>query len=168
MALAKENLDNAHAQCNVLESYMDMLMQINTDLVEGVQAKHEAKEQINQFVVVPHFAWPRGIVRKATKIVTEAAASDIHEAKLRARQDVKASKRSSGGSGVASMTKRKKPTAVAKGEKEKKTIGENEVLFKRKSPVIAPTRVPAVLAAAKNQTRQGSVKTKGYLRPKTY
>ena len=85
MALAKESLGNAHAQCSVLESYMDMLMQINTDLVEGVQAKHEAKEQINEFVVVPRFAWPRGIVRKATKIVTEAAASDINEAKLRVR-----------------------------------------------------------------------------------
>ena len=50
-----------------------------------MRAKHEAEEQISQLVVVPRFAWPKGIVRKATEIVTEAAALDVQRSKERAK-----------------------------------------------------------------------------------
>ena len=66
--------NSTHARADALENYLNMLLQINADLIDAVQAREEAKEQIQKFVVVPRYTWPKNIVKKATRVVTEAAA----------------------------------------------------------------------------------------------
>ena len=158
-ALVKENLSKAKAQCSVLERFMDMLMQINTDLVEGVQAKRDATEQISQFVVVPRFAWPKGIVRRATKIVTEAAASDVQKARdiAKARQTAKG--RRSGGGGVTT-TRRK----VGDGRAKKRDGRSTEDRFLAKECAY-PTTAKVIVGAPRSAAKK---KMRGYLRPKSH
>ena len=162
VATAKENLNNLKMRASVIENYMDMLIQINTDLVEAVQAKQEAKEQISQFVVVPRYSWPKGIVKKATQIVTEAAATDLHKQKARAASEQsKVSKLR--GVAMGGERKSKKSAAVTPRLRD-------SALFRKKTNATTEKvlEVKADARLSKGNNMKGKPEIKGYLRPKTY
>jgi chromosome segregation ATPase len=177
----KASSNNSRARGNALENYMNMLLNINADLVDAVSAKEDAREQIDKFVVVPRYSWPKGIVKKATQVVTEAAAEQILQERNRAA-GLQASKMKQGPGPSFGLKKEapSSPTYKQEHRKKKKNWGAIAGSVapaaavrsknKSKSKSTAPARTTSTAAPAAGFSRRLPVASMnpGYLRPKSY
>jgi len=68
------NRDQLEARGHAMETYMNLLLNINNDLCEAVSAREQAEQEMKKFVIIPRYSWPKGVVQKATQVLTEAAA----------------------------------------------------------------------------------------------
>lgn len=152
--------NSTHARADALENYLNMLLQINADLIDAVQAKEDAAEQIQKFVVVPRYTWPKGIVKKATRVVTEAAAEQILEEKQRAKQKKSKTKEMKG----PNMGMRKKSILPASEAKLASSLRSAKPDPKHEAPV-SSTR--AVKEKPGPKALPPKRRAKGYMLPKS-
>lgn len=181
--------NHSQARGDPLENYLNILLQINADLIDAVQAKEDAKMQIDKFVVVPRYTWPKGVVKKATRVVTEAAAEQILEEKMKAKhkQSAKAKKVSGPNFGMkksvmpasesklASSIRSARPELKLSSDVRRRSRAELKP-NKRGASSQKPTHGEADRSVSRTRkpkpkpspSRRRNANAKGYMRPKSY
>lgn len=84
------NRDQLEARGHAMETYMNLLLNINNDLCEAVSAREQAEMEMKKFVIIPRYSWPKGVVQKATQVLTEAAAE--HCLDLKRKKEIRKQK----------------------------------------------------------------------------
>lgn len=88
-AIARSQLRTAAAS-----SYISMVLGVNADLVQGLEQQSKAKQELNKFVIVPRYRWPKGQIRGALSLIASAATDSLYSAR-EARQGRRGRRRGS-------------------------------------------------------------------------
>lgn len=67
-----------------MHRYIALVLNVNGDLVSSLQRQTLAAKQLEQFVVLPRYSWPRGQFQSTLNLVTTTATDAVY--KLRQRQ----------------------------------------------------------------------------------
>lgn len=173
---AKQNHMNTKARAGALQTYLRLLLNINRDLCDAVQARERAEQQMKKFVIIPRYSWPKGKVAEATEMLTGVAAEHALDIQRRRemRKTPKAFKDGSLGGTSHSRPALKKDgrcqkihTPLKQAEKATRKAGVKSSR-KRGGNALAVQHDTALKAVSSQKVGQSVRSIAGYLRPKTY
>ena len=81
---AKQTLDaaaRAQLRSNATSDYINMILGVNSDLVCSLEQQSQAAAQLERFVIVPRYRWPKGQMTGALQLVATAATDSMYQAR---------------------------------------------------------------------------------------
>jgi len=81
---AKQTLDaaaRAQLRSKATSDYINMILGVNNDLVCSLEQQSQAAAQLERFIIVPRYRWPKGQMTGALQLVATAATDSMYQAR---------------------------------------------------------------------------------------
>ena len=76
----RDAASRAQMRAGAMSEYISMVLGVNADLVRSLEQQSAAAAQLERFVILPRYSWPKGTVRGALQLVATAATDSLYQA----------------------------------------------------------------------------------------